>query len=145
MKSAIQKLWKSRSGASAVEFALVMPLFLLMLFGMIEFGRLFWTSHALHDTAIATARCMGISQMECEDGDVYSASKATAFAKATATGWFLALDTASITLDHDASCHGLAGFSQVKIAHEFKTVVPGLLTSLAGGTKLQAEACYTNH
>ncbi|MGP4727592.1 TadE/TadG family type IV pilus assembly protein [Agrobacterium deltaense] len=145
MKSVIQKFRKSRSGASAVEFALVMPVFLLMLFGMIEFGRLFWTSHALHDVAIATVRCMGIPQMECEDGDMYSASKATAFARTTAAGWFVALDTASITLDHDVSCHGLAGFSQVKITHEFKTVMPALLTSLAGGTKLQAKACYTNH
>ncbi|MCZ7451297.1 pilus assembly protein [Agrobacterium rhizogenes] len=145
MKSVIQKFWKSRCGASAVEFALVMPLFLLMLFGMIEFGRLFWTTHALHDTAIATARCMGIPQIECEDGEVYSASKAVAFARTTAAGWFVALDTASITLNHNANCHGLAGFSQVEIIHEFNTVVPRLLTSLAGGTKLRAEACFTNH
>ncbi|AVA24572.1 TadE family protein [Rhizobium sp. NXC24] len=145
MKRAIRKIWQSRSGASAVEFALVAPVFFLMLFGMIELGRLLWTSHALHDTAIATARCMGIPQTECEDGGTYSASKAAAFARSTATGWFVGLDDASVTLDHDASCHGLAGFSQVKITYQFITVVPDLLMSLSGGTNLTADACYTNH
>ncbi|MEF0943880.1 TadE/TadG family type IV pilus assembly protein [Rhizobium sp. BR 362] len=145
MKRAIRKIWQSHSGASAVEFALVAPVFFLMLFGMIELGRLLWTSHALHDTAIATARCMGIPQTECEDGGAYSASKAAAFARSTAVGWFVGLDAASVTLDHDASCHGLDGFSQVKITYQFITVVPDLLMSLSGGTNLTADACYTNH
>lgn len=58
MTSRFQNLWRSRNGAAAVEFALVMPVFLLMLFGIEELGRLFWTSHALHETAIATARLL---------------------------------------------------------------------------------------
>lgn len=141
----LQKLRRSRSGASAVEFALVMPAFLLMLFGIVEFGRLFWTSHALHETAIATARCMGIPQLECEDGGAYSTSKVITFAETKAAGWFVNLDPASIALDHNASCYGLAGFSQVNLTYQFTTALPGLLTSLAGGTDLVAQACYTNH
>ncbi|NTH16758.1 pilus assembly protein [Agrobacterium rhizogenes] len=140
----IRKLWHARAGASAVEFALVMPVFLLMLFGIIEFGRLFWTSHALHETAIATARCMGIPQLECEDGGAYNPSQAIAFAETKGAGWFVSLDPASITLDHSASCYSVEGFSRVKITYQFTTVVPDLLTSLAGGTILSAEACYTN-
>jgi Flp pilus assembly protein TadG len=34
-------------GQSIVEFALVAPLFLIMLFGVIEIGRLVWTHHEL--------------------------------------------------------------------------------------------------
>ncbi|MCZ7853822.1 pilus assembly protein [Agrobacterium salinitolerans] len=145
MSGGFQKLWRSNSGATAVEFALVMPVFLLLLFGIMEFGRMLWTSHALHDTAIATARCMGVPQLECEENGVYSATKAMAFAKNTAAGWYVSLDSASVTLDHEADCYGLAGFSHVKISHQFSTVVPSLLTSLAGGTGLRAEACFTNH
>ncbi|HXV32132.1 MAG TPA: TadE/TadG family type IV pilus assembly protein [Sinorhizobium sp.] len=140
------ELWRSRSGAGAVEFALVMPVFLLMLFGTIEYGRLFWTKHALHDTAIATARCMGVPQLECEDEGVYDDTKAKAFAQDTAAGWFVSVDPTSVTLDRNASCHGLAGdFSRVEITYQFATAVPALLTSLAGGTNLKTEACYTNH
>ncbi|MBB4569362.1 TadE/TadG family type IV pilus assembly protein [Rhizobium leucaenae] len=141
----LRRLWLARAGASAVEFALVAPLFFLMLFGIVEFGRMFWTSHALHETAIATARCMGIPQLECEDGGVYNASMAIAFAQTKASGWLINLDASSITLDKDASCYGLEGFSQVKIAYQFATVLPNLLSSMVGGTDLTAQACYTNH
>ncbi|SCB24179.1 TadE/TadG family type IV pilus assembly protein [Rhizobium hainanense] len=140
----LRKFWRSHEGASAVEFAMVMPLFLLMLFGIMEFGRLFWTSHALHETAIATARCMGIPQVECEDGSAYSASKTITFAQTKAAGWAVALDETSISLNNAASCYGLDGFSQVTLTYKFATLLPELLTSLAGGTDLTTQACYAN-
>ncbi|URK86425.1 hypothetical protein LP421_04920 (plasmid) [Rhizobium sp. RCAM05350] len=56
---------------------------------MIEFARLFWTTHALHETAIATARCMGIPQLECEAGGAYSAESAVTFARSKAAGWLI--------------------------------------------------------
>ncbi|UXT20447.1 pilus assembly protein [Agrobacterium tumefaciens] len=145
MKFSFPHLTHERSGATAVEFALVAPVFLLMLFGMIEFARLFWTTHALHETAIATARCMGIPQLECEDGGAYSANTAIVFAKNKAAGWLIQLDTAGIVLDRNSSCHGVKGLSRVRIEYRFATVAPNLLTSLAGGTQLKAEACYTNY
>lgn len=141
----IHKMRRSQAGASAVEFALVMPVFLLMVFGTIELGRLFWSSHALQETAIATARCIGIPQLECEEAGVYSQSKAIAFAENKSAGWLVNLDSSSISIDHNATCYGVDGFSQVKIHYQFTTVVPKLLTSLAGGTDLFAEACFTNH
>ncbi|EHH03597.1 hypothetical protein ATCR1_20940 [Agrobacterium tumefaciens CCNWGS0286] len=141
----IRNLLCEHSGASAVEFALVAPVFLLMLFGMIEFARLFWTTHALHETAIATARCMGIPQLECEDGGAYSSKKALAFARSKAAGWFIELEPATVAFDRDSTCYGLKGLSKVKIDYRFTTVVPTFLTSLAGASQLEAEACYTNY
>jgi len=145
MKCSLQDLIRERSGASAVEFALVAPVFLLMLFGMIEFARLFWTTHALHETAIATARCMGIPQLECETGGAYSSENAVAFAQSKAAGWLIQIDPTAIVLDRDSSCNGLEGLSSVAIDYQFTTVVPNFLTSLVGGTELKAEACYTNY
>lgn len=40
---------KKRRGQSLVEFALVSPIFLLMVFGIIEGGRLVWTYHTLNN------------------------------------------------------------------------------------------------
>ncbi|QAB00913.1 MULTISPECIES: TadE/TadG family type IV pilus assembly protein [Agrobacterium tumefaciens complex] len=145
MKCFFLNLTRERSGTAAIEFALVLPVFLLLLFGMIEFARLFWTTHALHETAIATARCMGIPQTECEDGGVYSSDNAIAFAKNKAAGWLIQLDSVAIALDRNSSCHGLEGLSRVEIEYRFTTVMPSFLTSLAGGTQLKAEACYTNY
>lgn len=145
MRNSIRNLFRERSGASAVEFALVAPIFLLMLFGMIEFARLFWTTHALHETAIATARCMGIPQLECEAGGVYSSENAVAFATSKAAGWLIKIDPTAVVLDRNSNCNGLEGLSKARIDYRFNTVVPNLLTSLAGGTQLNAEACYTNY
>ncbi len=41
------RLIRARNGNSAVEFALVLPLFLLLTFGVLDFGRLFWTQETL--------------------------------------------------------------------------------------------------
>jgi Flp pilus assembly protein TadG len=42
---------KSERGAALVEFAIVATIFLTVLFGVIEFGRMFWTHNALRDAA----------------------------------------------------------------------------------------------
>ncbi|WP_374900891.1 TadE/TadG family type IV pilus assembly protein [Brucella endophytica] len=140
----MRHFWKSEAGVAAIEAALVLPVFLLLLFGIIEFGRLFWASHALQETATVTARCMGLPQLECSRNGTYDAALASEFAKNTSRGWFIALDPASIALDRDAECQGIGGFSSVALAYEFQTVVPKLIEALAGGTALKATACYPN-
>lgn len=39
--------WADRSGATAVEFALALPVFLTLIFGVMEFSRILWSEHAL--------------------------------------------------------------------------------------------------
>jgi hypothetical protein len=46
----------SESGAAAVEFAIVLPLLLLLLFGMVDFGRLFFLEISLQSSAREAAR-----------------------------------------------------------------------------------------
>ena len=45
-----------RAGMSAVEFGLALPVFLLFVFGTIEFGRVLWSQHALGYAAEQAAR-----------------------------------------------------------------------------------------
>ncbi|MEE8168955.1 MAG: TadE/TadG family type IV pilus assembly protein, partial [Phycisphaerae bacterium] len=40
-------LARSRLGAVALEFALVFPVFLLLIYGLFEFSRVFWTENTL--------------------------------------------------------------------------------------------------
>lgn len=52
--------WKralgDRGGASALEFAMVSPVFLLMLMGIMSYGGYFWISHAVQQVANDSAR-----------------------------------------------------------------------------------------
>jgi Flp pilus assembly protein TadG len=47
---------KKQRGAALFEFAIIATVFLTMIFGVIEFGRFFWTHNALRDAARKGAR-----------------------------------------------------------------------------------------
>ena len=51
--------WRRRSeqdGAAAVEFALVLPIFIFLLFGIIQYGFYFWTAETANSAAREAAR-----------------------------------------------------------------------------------------
>lgn len=50
------KAKRSTRGATAVEFALVAPVFLLFVLGIIDFGRLFWVKNMMQYATEQTAR-----------------------------------------------------------------------------------------
>lgn len=47
---------RRRDGAAAVEFALVAPLFILLLAGMLSYGGYLWTAHSVQQLANDAAR-----------------------------------------------------------------------------------------
>jgi len=56
MSTVARKLCGSRSGQAMVEFALVLPIFLLLVIGVIEFGRAWNLAQTLTDAAREGAR-----------------------------------------------------------------------------------------
>ena len=48
-------------GQSLVEFALVLPIFAIMLFGIIDFGRYVFTANSLNNGAREAARFASVS------------------------------------------------------------------------------------
>ncbi len=58
-------LWRDRRGASAVEFAIIAPVFFLLLFGIIGCGLLFWTQVGLQHGAEMAARCATVNPSVC--------------------------------------------------------------------------------
>jgi Flp pilus assembly protein TadG len=133
-----------RSGASAVEFALVLMPLLMLAFGVIEYGRLLWTKQALQEAAIAGARCMGILESSCASGGGFSSTGTTSYVQQVASGWGISVPTADVTLNHNATCGGQTGFSQVSLAFTFTSVVPKIVL-LVGGENLTATACFPNN
>ena len=140
----------SCGGTTAVEFALVAPIFLMFVFGVVEFGRLLWTQQALQETAIAGARCMAIAQgttqnSPCASGGSYSSTITTSYIQTVASGWGLTIPSSGVSLNSSATCAGTAGFSQVTLTSNFVTVVPQIVLLPAGGKSLSATACYPNN
>jgi Flp pilus assembly protein TadG len=129
-------------GATAVEFSLILLPLLLLTLGIIEFGRLMWYREALQQTAIASARCVGMLQTNCTAAGVYNASNSTSFVQTTAASWGITLPTSGVTVNTSATCGGVTGFSQVSLTYTFQTVMPGLLPMLAGGSMITAAACF---
>ena len=54
------RIWRDVRGATAVEFGMTAPIFFMLLFGVIEGGRLLWTQVALQHGAEMAARCASI-------------------------------------------------------------------------------------
>lgn len=143
----------ANDGATAVEFALVVPMFLMLVFGAIEFGRLLWTEQALQETAMAGVRCMAIAQTSnasentgsCASSGAYSALNTTSYIKNVASGWGLSLTSSNISLNTDVTSGGCAGLSQVTLTSTFNSVVPSLVHLNSSGLTLTASACYPNN
>ena len=65
--SLLRWLFANRDGGAAVEFALGMPVLLLAMLGVVEFGRLLWTQNALHYAVQEAARCMTFDTTTCNN------------------------------------------------------------------------------
>jgi Flp pilus assembly protein TadG len=139
------------SGAAIIEFAVLAPMFLALIFGSIEYGRLLWTQQALQQAAIAGARCMAIAHgaiqsSSCASGGTYSSSSTKTYIETIASGWGLSVHDSDITLDNTgAGCGGTSGLVEVTITNNFNTPVPQIVLLAAGGTVLTANACYPSN
>jgi len=137
----LRALMRACDGATAVEFALVLPMFLALVFGSIEFGRVLWTKEALQETAIAGARCVAIAQGSHPAGPCASGG-ATSYIQTIASGWGLSVPSSGISLTASGACTGL---SQVTLTSTFNSVAPTLVHLGAGGITLTETACYPNN
>ncbi len=75
----LARIWRDDRGASALEFALTAPVFFLFLFGIIEFGLLFWTQLGLQHGTEMAARCATVNPTLCPSGSAitsYAAQQA---------------------------------------------------------------------
>jgi len=63
-------LFKDRRGTSAIEFAITLPLFILMALGVWQLGYGMWAQYALQHGAERAARCMAVNPTVCGNIDI---------------------------------------------------------------------------
>jgi Flp pilus assembly protein TadG len=121
------RLWRSRDAATAIEMAFLLPVFLMFLLGIEEFGRALWTQTALQFAVERAARCAAISPSACEDVPAYAASQV----------FGLSIPAESFTYTQNANSPGTAlcqgtssagtGGAVVNANYVFPTIVPQLV------------------
>lgn len=135
---------RDRSGANAVEFALLAGPLMLIMLGTIEFGRAQWAQQVIQEVAIASARCMGVPQSGCMSGSSYNAAASVTFARTMASGRGVTLAISDVAINHNATCYGITGFSSVTITHTFDSALPSFISALASGPTMHATSCFPN-
>jgi Flp pilus assembly protein TadG len=64
--TALNKKWQFETGQALVELALVLPILLLLIFGIIDFSMLFYTYHSM-EHGISEATRYGLTGRQSED------------------------------------------------------------------------------
>jgi Flp pilus assembly protein TadG len=115
-----------RRGAAAVEFAIVFPILLLFVLGLMDFARMIWVQSTLDYAVEAAARCAAINATTCG-----TAAQIQNYAVSQALG-----------LDIPASAFSVASGAcgkQVSANFTFEFILPWMAS---GSIALTATACY---
>ncbi len=126
-------LWQPRrrcdtcAGTAAIEFALVVPAFFMIVFGIEEFSRCVWTQSALQFAVEAAARCAAVDAATC---GTPSQVQQYAVSKMPAPG----ATAAAFTYNNAATCGSLVSGSMAF------TFVVSLVHD--GSVTLTAQSCY---
>jgi Flp pilus assembly protein TadG len=118
-------LWADRRGATAVEFAVLLPVFLPLIFGVIQLGEMFWTQTAMQHAVEMAARCAAINATTCG-----SASQTQTYATTQAYG--LTLPSGTFTAS-SAACG-----NQVAASYTFPFVTAWFPATI----NLTAQSCH---
>lgn len=67
---------RNERGATAAEFALILPVFVVFVLGMFNCGLLLWTQLGMEHGVVASARCAAINPLQCPDVPAYASQEA---------------------------------------------------------------------
>ena len=122
----LQQFSNDRRAVTSIEFALTAPLFILIIFGLLQFGLWIWTQFALEHATAMAARCASINTTTCG-----SPSQIQTYAAQQALGLYV---SPSIFSYSQPSCG-----NQVAASYIFPAFAPALgLPSMT----LIAQACF---
>jgi Flp pilus assembly protein TadG len=130
----LRALRRCNAGATAIEFAVLAPVFFMMLFGIIEFSRMAWIHQTIGDVAYATARCMSVGST-CAT----SAQQKT-YAINRAKGFGITIVAANVTPANNTTCKGYASSNSVRVQIAFTSPAKGLIPGLP--SQLSSTACF---
>ncbi len=138
------KIVKNERGSTALEFAIVAPIWVTFVVGLMQIGMTFWAGNMMHNMVDATARCMAInvnnpSATVCFDQSSMR-TYAQSYAQSTSSQVFDFSASASLlTLSEGGT--GCAGGSQVSLNY---TMPQNILFFYPKIITLNFSTCYPN-
>jgi hypothetical protein len=163
MNVAIAAVKESREGcrgATIVEFAMVLPVFVLLLFGIIEFGRYFFVQHTLQFATREGTRLALVGGTLVDKG--VTLTRVDSIIKEIKDNASLAVDPSKIeiyifkiTANYSDDPNWLTGklqepggpgdYMRVRTRHTYRFFTPLIGNFFSGGVStIQAEATYRN-
>jgi Flp pilus assembly protein TadG len=130
----VSRFRSDEGGAAVAELAVVLPVLLLLTFGLIEVGRALWTATTLTRATYAAARCGAMNQALCD----YT-TPTTIQSYAVSQAWGLGLTNAAFTVTTPSDCGGQTQAS-VKVVASYS--VPIVIPFGPVNWPLSASACY---
>jgi Flp pilus assembly protein TadG len=131
----IAQFWSEDSGVSALEYAMVLPLFLIVVIGMFQFGMTFVTQSLTDNAARDAARQIRIGTLTGTSSNYASGLVAAVCKDLTVSGYSLVPScTANIQIYVAAASSGTpagAGFGTLTVATVTKGVMTQTKASLA--------------
>jgi Flp pilus assembly protein TadG len=130
IRAGLSRLIGAHGGAAAVEYALILPIFLLFMFGIIDVGRLMWTYVTLTRATEAAARCGAVNTTDC-------GTTAAIASRAVTEAWGMTITKTAFAVTTPACGVQVVG------TYSFVWAIPALMMSTPRGTlTLTAKSCY---
>ena len=126
-------LLRSDHGAAALEFGLLAPVFLMMMLGLFEGGRMFWTRQVVSEVAYSTARCMSVNTA-CN-----TATLQKNYAVDRARRYGVRIVAANVTPVANTTCRSQTGSNSVTVSVAFTSAARGFVPLPA---TLSSTACF---
>ncbi len=127
MNPKIKKLFlKNRGGQSLIEFAVLLPILLMVIFGITEFGRAIMVKNVLHTAAREGARLAAVSSV----GDSLSVKARVAQVLEAAS-----IDVYQISIITDAGAKTV----EVEVTTDFEVLSGGILDPFMGMFELKGK------
>lgn len=123
-----------RRAATAVEFALLAPVFLSMMFCIIEGSRFLWIRQSLTEVAFSTARCTSVST------DCQTPASRVAYATSRAQSYGQTLTASNVEVTANTTCNATGGMVRVMVSTRFDSPVVGLLPAIPA--EVRGMGCY---
>jgi hypothetical protein len=157
--AAVKESGKGCRGATIVEFAMVLPVFMLLLFGIIEFGRYFFVQHTLQFATREGTR-LALVGGTLVDADGNPLSRTASIIKEIKDKASLAINPAEILIsifpipdtysdpvgwDAQQNAGDPGDFMRVRTRHTYRFFTPLIGNFFTGGAnEIRAESTYMN-